>query len=39
VVAGGGKKSRPSGVRLPLELLAARRFASGAVYLRDAARP
>ena len=36
---GGGKKSLPSGVRLPLELLAERRFASGAVYLRYATRP
>jgi dihydrofolate reductase len=36
VVVGGGKKSLPSGVHLPLELLAERRFASGAVYLRYA---
>ena len=36
VVVGGGKKSLPSGVRLPLELLAERRFANGAVYLRYA---
>jgi dihydrofolate reductase len=36
VVVGGGRKSLPSGVRLPLELLAERRFANGAVYLRYA---
>jgi dihydrofolate reductase len=36
VVVGGGKKALPSGVRLPLELLAERRFANGAVYLRYA---
>jgi dihydrofolate reductase len=36
VVVGGGKKSLPSGVRLPLELLAEQRFANGAVYLRYA---
>jgi dihydrofolate reductase len=39
IVVGGGKKSLPSGVRLPLELLAERRFANGAVYLRYATRP
>ncbi len=39
VVVGGGKKSLPSGVRLPLELLAERRFANGAVYLRYAILP
>ena len=36
VAVGGGKKSLPSGVHLPLELLAERRFANGAVYLRYA---
>ncbi len=36
VVVGGGKKSLPSGMRLPLELLEERRFANGAVYLRYA---
>jgi dihydrofolate reductase len=36
VVVGGGKKSLPGGVHLRLELLAERRFASGAVYLRYA---
>jgi hypothetical protein len=36
VVVGGGKKCLPGGVRLPLELLAERRFANGAVYLRYA---
>ena len=36
VVVGGGKKSLPSGVHRPLELLAERRFANGAVYLRYA---
>ncbi len=39
VVVGGGKKSLPSGLRLPLELLAERRFGNGAVYLRYATRP
>ena len=39
VVVGGGKKSLPSGVRLPLELVAERRFANGAVYLRYAILP
>jgi dihydrofolate reductase len=39
IVVGGGKKSLPSGMRLPLELLAERRFANGAVYLRYATRP
>jgi dihydrofolate reductase len=39
IVVGGGKKALPSGVRLPLELLAERRFANGAVYLRYATRP
>jgi hypothetical protein len=36
VVVGGGKKCLPGGIRLPLELLAERRFANGAVYLRYA---
>ena len=36
VVVGGGKRSLPSGLRLPLELLAERRFANAAVYLRYA---
>ena len=39
VVVGGGKRALPGGVRLPLELLAERRFANGAVYLRYATRP
>ncbi len=39
VVVGGGKKALPGGMRLPLELLAERRFANGAVYLRYATRP
>ncbi len=34
IVVGGGKRALPSGVRLDLELLDTRRFASGAVYLR-----
>jgi dihydrofolate reductase len=38
VVVGGGKKSLPSGLRLPLELVAERRFANGAVSLRYATR-
>jgi dihydrofolate reductase len=38
VSVGGGKKSLPSGVRLAFELLAERRFANGAVYLRYASR-
>jgi dihydrofolate reductase len=38
VVVGGGKKSLPLGLRLPLELLEERRFANGAVYLRYATR-
>lgn len=37
-VVGGGKKSLPLGLRLPLELLEERRFANGAVYLRYAIR-
>ncbi|HEX3387514.1 MAG TPA: dihydrofolate reductase family protein [Streptosporangiaceae bacterium] len=39
VVVGGGKKSLPRGLRLPLELLEERRFGNGAVYLRYATRP
>jgi dihydrofolate reductase len=39
VVVGGGKKSLPSGVHLPLELRAERRFTNGAVYLRYAILP
>ena len=38
IVVGGGKKCLPSGVRLPLGLLAERRFGNGAVYLRYATR-
>ena len=34
IVVGGGKRALPSGVRLDLELLDTRRFASGAVFLR-----
>jgi dihydrofolate reductase len=34
VVLGGGKPWHPTGVRLPLRLLEARRFDSGVVYLR-----
>ncbi|HEV3378885.1 MAG TPA: dihydrofolate reductase family protein, partial [Thermoleophilaceae bacterium] len=37
VIVGGGKKSLPDGVRLDLELLDERRFASGMVHLRYAA--
>jgi len=36
---GGGKPALPAGVRLDLELLDTRRFASGAVYLRYRPRP
>ena len=39
VLVGGGKKSLPRGLRLPLELLEERRFGNGAVYLRYATRP
>jgi len=35
---GGGKRALPDGVRLDLELLDERRFASGVVYLRYATR-
>ncbi len=34
VIVGGGKPALPSGVRLPLELIDERGFASGVVYLR-----
>jgi hypothetical protein len=34
VVVGGGTRSLPDNVRLKLELLHQRRFASGVVYLR-----
>ena len=34
VLVGGGKPALPSGVRVPLELVEQRRFASGAVFLR-----
>jgi dihydrofolate reductase len=34
VVVGGGKRALPDGVRVGLELLDARRFGSGVVYLR-----
>jgi dihydrofolate reductase len=34
IVVGGGKQSLPNNVRLKLELLDERRFASGMVYLR-----
>jgi dihydrofolate reductase len=34
VIVGGGKQALPDGVRLPLDLLEERRFASGFVYLR-----
>lgn len=40
VVVGGGTRSLPDGVRIDLELVEERRFASGEVYLRySAARP
>ena len=38
VVVGAGKRALPDGVRLDLELLDERRFASGVVYLRYASR-
>ena len=38
VVVGGGKRALPDGVRLDLDLLDERRFASGVVYLRHATR-
>lgn len=39
VIVGGGKPSLPDGVRLNLELLEERSFASGVVYLRYHTRP
>ena len=36
VIVGGGKRALPDGIRLDLELLEERRFASGVVYLRYA---
>jgi dihydrofolate reductase len=39
VVVGGGKRSLPDGVRVDLELLDERRFASGVVYLRYRREP
>jgi dihydrofolate reductase len=38
ILVGGGKKSLPDNVRLELELLEERRFASGVVFLRYRAR-
>ncbi|MET0827762.1 MAG: deaminase, partial [Acidimicrobiales bacterium] len=38
VVVGAGKRALPDGLRLDLELLDERRFASGVVYLRYATR-
>ena len=37
IVVGGGTPALPDGVRVPLELLAQRRFGNGVVYLRYAA--
>ena len=34
VLVGGGKRALPDGVRVDLELLDERRFASGFIYLR-----
>ena len=34
IVVGGGKRCLPADVRVPLELVDERRFASGVVYLR-----
>jgi dihydrofolate reductase len=39
VVVGGGKRALPDGVRVDLELLDERRFASGFVYLRYGTNP
>ena len=39
VVVGGGKRALPDGVRVDLELLDERRFASGFIYLRYGTRP
>ena len=36
IVVGGGRRSLPDGVRIPLELIHERRFASGAVHLHYA---
>ena len=38
VIAGGGKRFFPDGVRLDLELLDERRFGSGVLYLRYGVR-
>jgi hypothetical protein len=38
-IVGGGKPALPAGVRLDLELLDSRTFASGAVYLKYRPRP
>src|SRR5947207_9115260 len=39
VVVGGGNRALPDGVRVDLELLGERRFASGFIYLRYGTRP
>jgi dihydrofolate reductase len=39
VLVGGGKRALPNGVRVDLELLDERRFATGFVYLRYGTRP
>ncbi len=39
IVVGAGKRALPDGVRVPLELLDHRRFASGMVYVRYSTRP
>jgi dihydrofolate reductase len=39
IILGGGNSAFPTGVRLPLELLDERRFASGVAYLRYRAIP
>jgi dihydrofolate reductase len=39
IIVGGGKQSLPDNVRLELELLDERRFASGVVFLRYRTRP
>ena len=38
VIVGGGKRALPDGLRLDLELIEERRFASGVVYLRYGVR-
>jgi hypothetical protein len=38
-VVGGGTQALPDGVRLDLDLLDERRFASGVIYLRYRVRP